>query len=252
MGSLDGKVAMVTGGDSGIGRAVCLAYAKEGAKVVVVDLQGAPVEAASTVQAVEKLGGQAAFVQADVSDPKDCARMVAETVKKFGRLDIACNNAGIGGEVGPTSAYGLEAWAKVIGVNLSGVFFGLKYEIPELLKTKGNAVNIASILGQVGFAGSPAYVAAKHGVVGLTQTAALEYAPHGIRINAVGPGFIKTPMVNPMIADKAVNDALVAMHPMGRLGEAEEVAELVLWLSSPKASFVTGAYYPVDGGYLAR
>jgi NAD(P)-dependent dehydrogenase (short-subunit alcohol dehydrogenase family) len=251
MGSLNGKAAIVTGGDSGIGRAVALAYHREGAKVVVVDCHAAKAD--GTAQEIEKTGGQAFFVQADVSIAADCARMVAEAVKKFGRLDIACNNAGIGGEIAPTADYGVDAWQKVIGVNLSGVFYGLKYEIPELLKVKGGAiVNIASVLGQVSFAGSPAYVAAKHGVVGLTQNAAVEYAAKGIRVNSVGPGFIKTAMVNPMIQDRAVNDALVALHPMGRLGESEEVAELVLWLSSPQASFVTGAYYPVDGGYLAR
>jgi NAD(P)-dependent dehydrogenase (short-subunit alcohol dehydrogenase family) len=251
MGSLNGKIALVTGGDSGIGRAVSLAYHREGAKVIVVDCHAAKKD--GTVQEIEKMGGDAAFVQADVSVPGDCARMVAEAVKKFGRLDIACNNAGIGGEMAPTADYGVDAWGKVIGINLSGVFYCLKFEIPELLKAKGGAiVNMASVLGQVSFAGSPAYVAAKHGVVGLTQNAAVEYASQHIRVNAVGPGFIKTPMVNPMIQDKAVNDALVALHPMGRLGDATEVAELVLWLSSPQASFVTGAYYPVDGGYLAR
>ena len=251
MGILDGKVAIVTGGDSGIGRAVALAYAREGAKVMVADRS--PEKSGSVTHEIVKKGGQAAFVETDVSDPKACARMVAETVKKFGRLDIACNNAGIGGELGATADYGLEAWAAVIGVNLSGVFYCCKYEIPEMLKAKAGAiVNIASILGQVGFAGAPAYVAAKHGVVGLTQTAALEYAAQGIRINAVGPGFIKTPMIAPVTADKAASDGLVALHPIGRLGEAEEVAELVLWLSSPKASFVTGSFYAADGAYLAR
>lgn len=251
MDSLNGKVALVTGGDSGIGRAVALAYAREGAKVVVADRS--PLKSASVVHEIDGLGGQALFVQTDVSDPQACEKMVAETVKKFGRLDIACNNAGIGGEMGPTAGYSLEGWAAVIGVNLSGVFYCCKYEIPELLKNPGGAiVNISSILGQVAFAGAPAYVAAKHGVVGLTQATAVEYAAQGLRVNAVGPAFIKTPMIEPVTKDKAMNDGLVALHPMGRLGEAEEVAELVLWLSSPKASFVTGSYYAVDGGYLAR
>ena len=248
---LDGKVALVTGGNSGIGRAVALAYAREGAKVVVADRS--PAAKGGTAAEIEAAGGKAVFVQADVSDPGACARMVAETVGHFGRLDIACNNAGIGGELHPTAGYPLEAWNAVIGVNLSGVFFCMREELPEMQKRgSGVIVNMASILGAVGFAGAPGYVAAKHGVVGLTQAAALECAPQGIRINAVGPGFIKTPMIAPVVQDKAMSDGLVALHPMGRLGEAEEVAELVLWLSSPKASFVTGAYYPVDGGYLAR
>jgi NAD(P)-dependent dehydrogenase (short-subunit alcohol dehydrogenase family) len=174
-------------------------------------------------------------------------------VEKFGRLDIACNNAGIGGPQAPTADYPLDGWAQVIGINLSGVFYGMKYQLPAMLKNGGGAiVNMASILGAVGFAGAPAYTAAKHGVVGLTQAAALEYSAQGVRINAVGPGFIHTPMISALEDNQAVNDMLVAAHPIGRLGRAEEVAELVLWLSSDKASFVTGSYYPVDGGYLAR
>ena len=251
MGILDGKVALVTGGNSGIGRAVAKAYAREGAEVVVVDREALKKE--GVAQEIEQTGGKAVMVVADVSDPQACERMVSAAVKAYGRLDIACNNAGIGGTSAATASYGLDAWDAVIGVNLSGVFYSMKYEIPELLKTGGGAiVNISSILGQVGFAGSPAYVAAKHGVVGLTQTAALDYAVRGLRINAVGPGFINTPMIAPITKDAAIADALVALHPMGRLGEASEVAELVLWLSSPKASFVTGSYYAVDGGYLAR
>ena len=251
MGILEGKVAIVTGGDSGIGRAVALAYAREGAKVVVADRN--PLKSESVVHEIDQLGGRSHFVQTDVSDAKACEKMVAEAVKKFGRLDIACNNAGIGGEMGPTAGYSLEGWAAVLGVNLSGVFYCCKYQIPELLKNPGGAiVNMSSILGQVAFAGAPAYVAAKHGVVGLTQAMAVEYAAQGLRANAVGPAFIKTPMIAPVTQDKAMLDGLLALHPIGRLGEASEVAELVLWLSSPKASFVTGSYYAVDGGYLAR
>ena len=245
------KVALITGGSSGIGRAVALAWAREGARVVVSDTDQAGGE--QTVAQVREAGGEAVFLAADVSKPEDCEALVRHAVETFGRLDVACNNAGIGGPQAPTADYPLDGWAQVIGVNLSGVFYGMKYQLPAMLKNGGGSiVNMASILGAVGFAGAPAYTTAKHGVLGLTQASALEYSAQGVRINAVGPGFIHTPMISALEEDKAINDMLVAAHPIGRLGRAEEVAELVLWLSSDKASFVTGAYYPVDGGYLAR
>ncbi|MCB1988467.1 MAG: SDR family oxidoreductase [Burkholderiaceae bacterium] len=248
---LKDKVALITGGSSGIGRAVALAWAREGAKVVVSDVDRGGGE--ETVGQVRTAGGEAIFIAADVGKPEECEALVRGAVEKFGRLDIACNNAGIGGPQAPTADYPLDGWAQVIGINLSGVFYGMKYQLPAMLKNGGGAIiNMASILGAVGFSGAPAYAAAKHGVVGLTQTAALEYSAQGVRINAVGPGFIHTPMISALEDNKAVNDMLVAAHPIGRLGRAEEVAELVLWLSSEKASFVTGAYYPVDGGYIAR
>lgn len=248
---LKDKVALVTGGASGIGRAVALAWAREGARVVVSDVDQAGGE--QTAGQVRAAGGQALFAAADVGRPEDCEALVRRAVATFGRLDIACNNAGIGGPQAPTADYPLDGWEQVLRINLSGVFYGMKYQLPEMLKHGGGAiVNMASILGAVGFAGSPAYSAAKHGVLGLTQAAALEYSAQGVRINAVGPGFIHTPMISALEDNQAVNEMLVAAHPIGRLGRAEEVAELVLWLSSDKASFVTGAYYPVDGGYLAR
>ena len=248
---LKDKVALITGGSSGIGRAVALAWAREGAKVVVSDVDRGGGE--ETVGQVRTAGGEAIFIAADVGKPEECEALVRGAVEKFGRLDIACNNAGIGGPQAPTADYPLDGWEQVIGINLSGVFYGMKYQLPAMLKNGGGAIiNMASILGAVGFSGAPAYAAAKHGVVGLTQTAALEYSAQGVRINAVGPGFIHTPMISALEDNKAVNDMLVAAHPIGRLGRAEEVAELVLWLSSEKASFVTGAYYPVDGGYIAR
>ncbi|SKB25721.1 NAD(P)-dependent dehydrogenase, short-chain alcohol dehydrogenase family [Parapedobacter luteus] len=249
MGTLTDKVAVVTGAASGIGRAVAQAYAREGAKVVVSDISVGGGE--ETVKLIKDAGGDAFFIVADTAKPDDNERLVEQAVEQYGALHIACNNAGIGGPSGPTGEYPIEGWDKVIAINLSGVFYGCRYQIPALLQAGGGViVNMASILGQVGFANSAAYVAAKHGVVGLTKNIALEYAAGGIRANAVGPAFINTPLLKDM-DDDTIN-WLVSKHPAGRLGEASEVAELVLWLSTDKASFVNGAYYAVDGGYLAQ
>jgi NAD(P)-dependent dehydrogenase (short-subunit alcohol dehydrogenase family) len=247
----DGKTALVTGGGSGIGQAACRLYAREGARVVVSDIDEKGGN--ETVAAIQSMNGDAIFVRADVSKPEDCEAMVAATLETFGRLDIAFNNAGIGGEANLTADYSIEGWQKVIDINLSGVFYCMKYEIPAMLTSGAGAiVNMASILGKVAFENSSAYVAAKHGVVGLTKNAAVEYAKQGLRINAVGPAFIRTPLIAGIEENEQARDLLVSLHPMGRLGEVDEVAEMVIWLSSEKASFVTGAYYPIDGGYLAR
>lgn len=251
MAEFNEKVALVTGGASGIGRSVAVAYAKEGARVVVsdVDEQGGQ----ETVHLVKEAGTDAVFVRCDVADSNQVEDLVRRTVEVFGGLHFACNNAGIGGESNATVDYSIEGWKKVIDINLNGVFYCLKYEIPAITKSGGGSiVNMASILGQVAFLHAPAYVAAKHGVVGLTQTAAVECASSGVRVNAVGPGFISTPMISALEQDRQAFNQLVSLHPIGRLGLPEEVADAVIWLSSSRSSFVVGAYIEVDGGYLAR
>ena len=244
----ENKVALVTGAGSGIGQAAALLYAEQGASVIVSDIN--EKGGMETVDTVRKTGGKASFVKADVSVAEECRKLTEETIRVYNRLDIAFNNAGIGGEMNPVADMSLDGWQKVINVNLNSVFYCMKYEIPLMLKSgHGAIVNMSSILGQVGFANSAAYVAAKHGVVGLTKNAAIEYARQGIRVNAIGPAFINTPLLS--VLDDQIKTALTALHPIGRMGEAREVAELVIWLSSDNASFVTGSYYAIDGGYLS-
>ena len=243
------KVAFVTGGGSGIGEACSLMLAQQGAAVAVVDLK---VEVAQKVaDAIQSKGGKAIALVADVSDDAQVAKAVGETVAKLGGLHIAVNNAGIGGDQAPTADQTVAAWRKVLSINLDGVFYCMRNQIPAMLKSGGGSIiNIASILGQVGFANSSGYVAAKHGVVGLTRASALEYATQGIRVNAVGPGFINTPLLGAL--PKEALEPIAQMHAVKRLGESDEVAALVTFLASDDASFMTGNYYAVDGGYLAQ
>ena len=251
-GRLDGKIALITGAGSGIGRASALTFAREGAKVAVADrlVDGGQ----ETVRMVEAAGGTASFIKVDVSDAASVEAMVNATVETYGRIDCAYNNAGIEGQVAPTDSYADDMFDKVIAVNLTGVWLCMKYEIPRLLEHGGGAiVNTASGAGLIGVAGLSAYVASKHGVIGLTKTAALEYAKSGIRVNAVCPGLIQTPMVERLTADQPqLGEALVAMEPVGRTGRPEEIAESVVWLCSDAASFVTGHAMSVDGGFVAQ
>ncbi len=252
-GTLEGKVGLVTGAGSGIGRETALAMAREGAKVVVSDV--ADDSGAETVAMIEAAGGSAAFVHADVSNPDHTEAMVKFAVDTYGGLHLAVNNAGIGGPAALTGEYPVDGWEKVISINLSGVFYSLRAELPAIAAAGGGSVvNISSILGFVGFAQSCAYVAAKHGVIGLTQNAALEYATQGVRVNSVHPGFIDTPLVSAAGMEKGSDlwNFIAAKHAMNRWGTASEVAETILWLLTDKASFVTGSQYVVDGGYLAQ
>ncbi len=249
---LEGKVALVTGGGSGIGRATALAFAREGAKVVVADVLTDGGE--GTVQRIKEAGGKAIFVKTDVSKAGEVIALIDNVVTIYGKLDCACNNAGIEGSMAPTADCTEENWDRTIDINLKGVWLCMKYEIPEMLKRGGGAiVNTASIAGLVGFQGLPAYCASKGGIIQLTKTAALEYATKGIRINAVCPGVIRTPMVERVTGGKPELEAqFTALEPVGRIGAPGEVAEAVVWLCSDAASFVTGHPLVVDGGFVAQ
>jgi NAD(P)-dependent dehydrogenase (short-subunit alcohol dehydrogenase family) len=254
-GILDGKVALVTGGASGIGRATAVAMAREGARVAVSDLSSDGIEA--TVALINAAGGQSVGIRGDVTEEADVANMVARTVAAFGRIDCAFNNAGVGSRgVGApagqrTHELSQASVAKMFSINLMGVFLCLKYEIAQMLAQGGGGaiVNTSSIAGLIGLPTAAHYVAAKHGVVGLTRTAAIEYAKDGIRVNCVNPGYIQTPMTKETMEERF--DEIMAKVPVKRLGVPEEIAEAVVWMCSDRASFMTGAAHVVDGGYSA-
>jgi NAD(P)-dependent dehydrogenase (short-subunit alcohol dehydrogenase family) len=250
MAEFDSRVAIVTGGGSGIGEAIVKELAAKGAKVVVADRDRAGIDRVAA--AVNAAGGIAAGFPMDVTDAAQNAAMVEFAQKTYGGLHLAVNNAGVGGPSAPTADYPLEGWKSVIDINLNGVFYGLKYEIAAMQASGGGAiVNMASILGSVGFANAVAYTSAKHALLGMTRVAAMEYATKGVRVNAVGPGFIDTPLLSKNL-DEATLKFVGGLHPMQRLGRPEEVSALTCFLLSDRASFITGSYHLVDGGYVAQ
>ena len=247
----EGKVALVTGGNSGIGRSTAIKFAERGAKVVIAARRAEQGEA--VVQEIRDSGGDATFVRTDVSEADDVEAMVAETVEAYGSLDVAFNNAGVLAGLRPTHEIDEDSWEQVMAVNLKGVWLCMKHEIKQMLQQGGGAiVNDSAGGGLAGVSNASAYVASKHGVIGLSKTAALEYAQRGIRVNVVCPGSIETPMTEGFYNDPERLSRIISNHPIGRVGSPDEVAEAVIWLCSDAASFVTGVAMPVDGGFLAR
>ncbi|EKE74608.1 MULTISPECIES: SDR family oxidoreductase [Roseobacteraceae] len=251
-----GKVALVTGAAAGIGRATAQKFAEEGAKVVVSDIDQPGGE--ETVSLIKNHGRDAVFVRADVSRPEDVERLIDETVRSYGRLDCACNNAGIEGKIAPLADQTTENFDAILGVNLRGTFLCLRAEIRQMLRNRGGAiVNLASVAGLVGFPGLSPYTASKHAVNGLTKNAALEYGKLGIRVNSVCPGGIDTRMLDSLAEQstggaQSTREMMDPLHPIGRIGTPEEVAELIVWLCSDRAGFMSGANVPVDGGFVAQ
>jgi NAD(P)-dependent dehydrogenase (short-subunit alcohol dehydrogenase family) len=252
MNEFQGKVAIVTGGTSGIGRAAAIAYARAGAKVVVAGRRAA--EGEETVRLIRAQRGEALFVPTDVAQHAQVKKLVGRTLEQFGRLDFAFNNAGIEQVPTPFLEQDEETYDRVMDINVKGVWLSMKYEIPAMLKAGGGAiVNTSSALGVIAFAGVEVYVASKHAVIGLTKSAALEYGKQGIRVNAVLPAVIETDMYERFTGEKPeMQAAMAALHPIGRIGTSEEVADAVIWLSSDKSSFVTGHSLLVDGGFTAQ
>jgi len=245
-----GKVALITGGTSGIGRATAIAFAKQGANVVVAGRREA--EGAESLTLIQKTGGQGLFVRVDVNDESEIEAMVAKTLERFGRLDFAFNNAGVGGLGRATMTATADIYDQIMNINVRGVFFSMKHQIPAILQSGGGAiVNNASVLGLRPSANSPIYSASKAAVVGLTKSAALEFAPKGLRINAICPAIIETDMTEQLRGEEQTRAYLLSLHPVGRFGQSEEVAASVLYLCSPEASFITGVALPLDGGFAA-
>ena len=251
MGKLEGRAAIVTGAASGIGRVTAMLLAEEGAAVVVADRDEAHGQ--DTVREILRRGGTAFFMRTNVCKADDVGAMVRTAVDRYGRLDVLFNNAGINGEPAPTAECTLENWERVIGVNLKGVFLGMKYAIPEMLKNgRGSIINNASVMGMVGLANAPAYCTSKGGMIQLTKAMALEYAQQGIRVNAICPGLIWTEGMKRFVApDEEIRERLQESEPVGRFGTPEEIARMVLFLASDDSSFCTGGTYLVDGGFVA-
>ncbi|TXH05956.1 MAG: SDR family oxidoreductase [Nevskiaceae bacterium] len=253
MNELKNKVAIITGATGGIGRAAASRFAEEGARLVLADLDADLGEA--LVKDIRELGGDAIFVRTDVAKPHDHEHLVEAALKNYGRLDAAFNNAGISDGPMPPGLveYPLELWDRIIAINLSGVFYAMRAQIPAMLKNGGGSiVNTGSVASQIAFAGVPGYVAAKHGVLGLTKAAALEYGARGLRCNVIAPGIIETPMTAPVLSNAQFREHTASTIPAGRVGRAEEIADMALWLCSDRGSYANGACFAVDGGYLAR
>ena len=247
------KVALITGAGAGIGRAAALKFVQNGAHVAITDVNAEGLE--ETMHLISEYDSFALDVVADISNPSDVEMLIEKTVREFDHLDIAVNNAGIEGPMAATADYTIEDWDRVININLRGQWLCMKHEINAMLNNKGGSiVNVSSILGKVGFANAPAYTAAKHGLIGLTKVAALEYSEQGIRVNAVCPAFIVTPMLERagITSDEETRQEVTALHPIGRMGEPDEVAKAIYWIASEEASFVTGHSLMVDGGYTSK